>query len=181
NAVDGGWSEWDDWQDIDECSAFCGGGNKDQLRMRRCDNPAPANGGRDCEGVDKEERSVACNTQECGDLCPEGANTFISNTNNAGRYYQCAHGVAVLMNCPNGTLWDQGSTSCTHDDSQQVEPFLTHGDQCDPNVPISPHQDCTKYISCAHGVASEMPCPPGTRFNPAVNFCDLEDNVPCDN
>nr|KAG5695141.1 hypothetical protein BaRGS_017240 [Batillaria attramentaria] len=138
------------------------------------------------------------------DLCPEGANTFISNTNNAGRYYQCAQGVAVLMNCPNGTLWDQGSTSCTHDDSQQLgwscalyqiiiiiiiiivivksySVFLRTGPVGGAGVAECPHQDCTKYISCAHGVASEMPCPPGTRFNPAVNFCDLEDNVPCDN
>ncbi|KAK7481052.1 hypothetical protein BaRGS_00027688, partial [Batillaria attramentaria] len=179
--VDGGWSEWDDWQDSDECSALCGGGAKDQWHIRRCDNPAPANGGRDCEGVDRENRNVACNTQECADLCPEEENTFISNTNNAGRYYQCAHGVAILMNCPNGTVWNQNSTSCIHDGSQQVQEFLSQGDQCDSNVSLSPHQDCTKYIWCIHGVANEMSCPAGTRFNPVSNVCDLESNVPCDN
>nr|KAG5695143.1 hypothetical protein BaRGS_017242 [Batillaria attramentaria] len=142
-ALDGGWSEWDDWQDSDECSALCGGGAKDQWHIRRCDNPAPAN-----------------------DLCPEEENTFISNTNNAGRYYQCAHGVAILMNCPNGTVWNQNSTSCIHDGSQQVQEFLSQGDQCDSNVSLSPHQDCTKYIWCIHGVANEMSCPAGTRFNP---------------
>lgn len=49
--VDGGWSAWS------ACSADCGGGTQ----TRTCTNPAPANGGADCEGPDTQ----ACNTQPC--------------------------------------------------------------------------------------------------------------------
>ena len=44
-AVDGGWSSW---QEAIACTATCGGGTR--YLTRRCNNPTPANGGRDCEG-----------------------------------------------------------------------------------------------------------------------------------
>ncbi|XP_078680902.1 cartilage intermediate layer protein 2-like [Branchiostoma floridae x Branchiostoma belcheri] len=58
--VDGGWSDWSLWSD---CSVTCESGT--QTRDRTCDNPAPANGGADCDGLDQE-------TQECdtGVPCP---------------------------------------------------------------------------------------------------------------
>lgn len=34
-----------------------------QKRVRRCDNPRPANGGKDCEGSLKEDRP--CSDKEC--------------------------------------------------------------------------------------------------------------------
>nr|KAG5710535.1 hypothetical protein BaRGS_013181 [Batillaria attramentaria] len=160
--VDGGWSEWETWQDYDECSALCGGGTKDQWRMRRCDNPAPAYGGNEYR-------------------CPEGANTYIVNPDNAGRYYHCDNGVARLMDCADGTVWDQDTSSCVNDGSQQVKLVLHSGDQCDPTVLYHAHEDCTKFIMCISGVAYEMPCPPDTRFNYDISACDREENVACDN
>ncbi|MDD2647033.1 MAG: hypothetical protein PHV78_03680 [Patescibacteria group bacterium] len=50
--IDGGWSDWS------ACSVSCGGGTK----TRTCTNPAPANGGKNCEG----DSSLVCNTQSCG-------------------------------------------------------------------------------------------------------------------
>ena len=61
--VDGGWGDWSDWS---ECSAECDGGT--QTRSKKCNNPAPANGGADCEGEDTETRE--CNTQKCVGKCP---------------------------------------------------------------------------------------------------------------
>ncbi len=49
--VDGGWSDWG------ACSADCGGGTQ----TRTCTNPAPANGGADCQGSAQQ----SCNTQAC--------------------------------------------------------------------------------------------------------------------
>ena len=54
---DGKWAEFGDWT---ECSAECGG---TQRRTRTCTNPAPANGGADCEGEAEETRE--CNAGEC--------------------------------------------------------------------------------------------------------------------
>ncbi|XP_035668229.1 coadhesin-like isoform X2 [Branchiostoma floridae] len=58
--VDGGWSDWGPWS---TCSVTCGVG--EQTRDRTCTNPAPANGGADCDGLTQETQ--ACNT---GVLCP---------------------------------------------------------------------------------------------------------------
>ena len=44
--VNGNWSPWSTWS---SCSATCGGGKR--TRTRTCTNPAPANGGKDCEGT----------------------------------------------------------------------------------------------------------------------------------
>ena len=62
--VDGGFTVWSEYS---KCSATCGGGT--QVRGRSCTEPAPAHGGKECEGETVEER-------ECGkDPCP-GNNDF---------------------------------------------------------------------------------------------------------
>nr|CAD7201811.1 unnamed protein product [Timema douglasi] len=62
---DGKWGEWSSFR---PCTRTCGGGVKE--RVRACNNPAPANGGRYCEGERVRYRS--CNIQEC----PEGSIDF---------------------------------------------------------------------------------------------------------
>jgi len=61
--VHGSWGEWS------ACSAECGGGQ----RTRACDNPAPDNGGNNCDGAAEEE----CNTQECIEIL-QGSLAFAS-------------------------------------------------------------------------------------------------------
>ncbi|XP_078667263.1 uncharacterized protein LOC144909086 [Branchiostoma floridae x Branchiostoma belcheri] len=58
--VDGGWSDWSPWSN---CSVTCGNGT--ETRNRTCTNPAPANGGADCDGPAQETQ--ACDT---GVSCP---------------------------------------------------------------------------------------------------------------
>jgi len=64
--VDGGWSDYSAWTD---CSAQCGAGV--QTALRTCTNPAPANGGADCEG--STEATKPCKQPDCqvdfGDEC----------------------------------------------------------------------------------------------------------------
>lgn len=46
---------------------------------------------------------------------------------------------------------------------------------------IKPHPtDCSKFLSCANGRTFEMPCGPGTLFNPTISVCDHPYNVACD-
>ena len=47
------------------CSLPCGGGKKTMKYERTCTNPAPYNGGDDCEGESEKQEELACNTQEC--------------------------------------------------------------------------------------------------------------------
>ena len=56
--VDGVFSNWSSYG---SCSKTCGGGT--QTRQRQCNNPTPANGGRNCDGAFNESRS--CNNELC--------------------------------------------------------------------------------------------------------------------
>ncbi|XP_035034405.1 A disintegrin and metalloproteinase with thrombospondin motifs 2 [Hippoglossus stenolepis] len=58
---DGGWGTWSSYG---SCSRTCGGGVR--FRTRRCDNPAPANGGRTCLGNSYEFQ--LCSQEECPPL-----------------------------------------------------------------------------------------------------------------
>lgn len=57
--VDGGWGEWAPWS---ECTVECDGGS--MTRSRLCNDPAPVDGGDDCEG-DADE-TADCNIFSCG-------------------------------------------------------------------------------------------------------------------
>ncbi|XP_077986992.1 hemicentin-1-like [Glandiceps talaboti] len=56
--VHGDWSDWKPWG---VCSVTCGEGI--QTRTRSCDNPTPANGGRQCRGEETDNK--ACNPRAC--------------------------------------------------------------------------------------------------------------------
>ncbi|XP_030135337.4 hemicentin-1 [Taeniopygia guttata] len=56
--VHGGFSSWLEWR---ACSVTCGQGV--QERVRQCDSPVPANGGRGCQGPHTDLRS--CHRQPC--------------------------------------------------------------------------------------------------------------------
>lgn len=56
--VDGNWSQW---RADGDCSKSCGGGMITFSRL--CDNPAPRNGGKSCDGDSTKIES--CNTNEC--------------------------------------------------------------------------------------------------------------------
>nr|XP_022339845.1 semaphorin-5B-like [Crassostrea virginica] len=71
--IDGSWGAWAAWG---SCSKSCGGGRKSRTRI--CDNPKPANGGKECPGgsADFDDcNTAACPTVAAGtyqQLCPTG-------------------------------------------------------------------------------------------------------------
>lgn len=56
--VDGGFSNWGEFE---ACSVSCGTGHK--VRKRECNNPAPAFGGKNCDGSLQEV--VDCKEKDC--------------------------------------------------------------------------------------------------------------------
>ncbi|CAH1403032.1 unnamed protein product [Nezara viridula] len=56
--INGNWGEWSDWS---ECSTTCGYSIK--MRMRRCNNPAPAFGGLPCSGNSRDV--TLCKKPKC--------------------------------------------------------------------------------------------------------------------
>ena len=62
--VDGHWSDWGPWT---KCTKTCGFGSK--VRNRKCDDPRPEYGGKNCSG--KSEENTECSTWSCpGELVP---------------------------------------------------------------------------------------------------------------
>jgi len=57
--VDGQWGKWSYWN---TCSRSCGGGIRQ--RIRNCNNPKPAFGGKSCIGPMLETQQ--CNSKSCG-------------------------------------------------------------------------------------------------------------------
>ncbi|XP_065055525.1 SCO-spondin-like isoform X2 [Rhopilema esculentum] len=58
--IDGGYGPW---EPIGTCSKSCGRGEK--LIIRRCENPKPAHGGKDCSKLGETNQTVACNLKPC--------------------------------------------------------------------------------------------------------------------
>ena len=59
-AVNGAYSPWSSWG---TCSKSCLGGVR--RRVRKCSNPSPSNGGRDCESLGSSVESQDCNVKSC--------------------------------------------------------------------------------------------------------------------
>ena len=68
NLVDGKWSEWESWGN---CSVSCGRGYR--IRIRKCDNPTPAYGGKDCKSNSHEGQE--CNSSVS---CPGKNNSILT-------------------------------------------------------------------------------------------------------
>lgn len=76
NAVNGKWGSWGSYG---SCSRTCGGGS--QKRTRRCNNPSPRNGGRNCSGSSSGSRT--CNSGSCPSTC---VNKYTSYCRNLSTY-----------------------------------------------------------------------------------------------
>ncbi|XP_066569261.1 hemicentin-1 isoform X1 [Amia ocellicauda] len=64
--IQGGFSNWMEWG---PCNVTCGRGVQERIRL--CNNPAPANGGKPCEGRSVDSRS--CQTKLCPGTVPQRA------------------------------------------------------------------------------------------------------------
>uniref|UniRef100_A0A182IZX7 Chitin-binding type-2 domain-containing protein n=1 Tax=Anopheles atroparvus TaxID=41427 RepID=A0A182IZX7_ANOAO len=96
------------------------------------------------------------------------------------QFVQCIEGSQFQRECPAGTQFDSvvgqcnvaSAVGCVDLDCPAVD---------DPQNPvIKPDPlDCQVYYICIGGQGVEQRCPIGTRFNPTLNVCDLQDNVVC--
>ena len=63
----GNWGSWSAWS---ECDAKCPKTSGKLMRTRKCDNPAPSDGGMMCAGKMKEEKSCYINcTSKINESC----------------------------------------------------------------------------------------------------------------
>ncbi|XP_041367895.1 SCO-spondin-like isoform X2 [Gigantopelta aegis] len=64
-AVDGQWSAW--LIKYGPCSVTCGGGQRLIVKTRKCNNPPPSNGGKNCQGEATASTMESCNAQACNE------------------------------------------------------------------------------------------------------------------
>ncbi|CAH3191315.1 unnamed protein product, partial [Porites evermanni] len=91
--VHGNWNSWSSWPN---CNKPCNGGSK--TRKRLCNNPEPANGGRDCEGSATESQS--CNPNPCQ---ADNINCKIRFPTKAWKETMANHSSKSYVECANET------------------------------------------------------------------------------
>ncbi|CAG2213837.1 unnamed protein product [Mytilus edulis] len=63
--TDGGWSSWSAISWTTGCSATCDVGTQNGRRTRKCTNPSPLNGGKQCSGSSTLGVTRKCNDRDC--------------------------------------------------------------------------------------------------------------------
>jgi len=115
--------------------------------------------------------------------CPE-PNGFFPDLEQCDLYYECLDGVAEPALCPDGLMFDDGTSieaKCDYPFSVKCgkreyvqEPETGIDERCYRANGFFNHLDedeCAKFYQCTHGVAYELPCPTGTIFDESLGTC----------
>ncbi|CAC5368050.1 Coadhesin,Thrombospondin-1,Mucin-like protein [Mytilus coruscus] len=105
-SVDGGWSDFEDVRWFGGCSVTCGAGMENGLSTRKCNNPTPQHGGKQCVGSSNRTESRPCRLQECPS---DGGWSEYGNFNEWS---------ACSVTCGKGTKSHQRARSCTKPEPQ---------------------------------------------------------------
>ncbi|XP_041354942.1 peritrophin-1-like [Gigantopelta aegis] len=151
-----------------------------QKRLRKCDNPKRAHGGRDCDGESTQTRHAPCTTGMCAEMCSAGSEPYVAHPDPT-MFYQCDHGVAYIHHCPAGTRWDQSKFTCVHLKQAASRSTEESSKGCPQTgvVAVSYNDDCNMYVQCTNGHSDVMACPKGTRFDAKIGGCNHASLVEC--
>ncbi|XP_071104578.1 protein PIF-like [Haliotis cracherodii] len=188
--VDGNWTEWTDT--VGGCSVSCGGGSKTISRTRACTNPAPSNGGADCEGSPSDQYTESCSTNGCpvdgnwtewtvttGDCsasCGGGSRT-ISRTRSCTNPAP-SNGGADCVGSTTGDYFETCNAAGCQDPCRGCRYANGIGYLPDPD-------DCARFIQCQEprpgtsAIFHNMQCSPGLYWNQQHLVCDWPANVVC--
>ncbi|XP_044162017.1 A disintegrin and metalloproteinase with thrombospondin motifs 13 [Bufo gargarizans] len=126
---------WSSWSGFTSCSRSCGGGVI--FRKRRCNNPRPAFGGRNCEGPGLQ--AEMCNTQDCDTTQLEFMTRQCSATNDKPLFL--SQGQASYYRWTSVAGFAHGDTLCQHMCRAQGQNFMvkrgdafTDGTRCEPSA-----------------------------------------------
>ncbi|XP_052088604.1 mucin-like protein [Mytilus californianus] len=179
-SVDGGWSDFGDVRWFGGCSVTCGAGMENGLNTRKCNNPTPQHGGKQCVGSSNRKESRPCRLKECP---TDGGWSDYGDFNEWS---------ACSVNCGKGTKSHERTRSCTKPEPQfggkdcegsEVD-IQTESCQmldcpefeCTSDGLFAYPNDCTKYIQCGNKVKYVMPCAPGTHWEQTKGYCDHGDD-----
>ncbi|XP_071083513.1 thrombospondin-1-like [Haliotis cracherodii] len=175
----GQWSAFSLWEATSTCSHTCGGGEITQQRTRQCNNPAPSNGGRPCEGETSETRTSTCNTHPCPIAGGWSAWTEWTPIDECPAL--CGGGKADLTRsrtCTNPSP-QYGGADCVGQATQTTIMGDCNvdscADVCAPGNPTVVHHETKEhlYYECdeAGDVAYLEECPDFSTFSPIAETC----------
>ncbi|XP_048242664.1 obscurin-like isoform X1 [Haliotis rufescens] len=172
--VNGGYSEWTQWNGS-PCSVTCGTGpSVPRTRTRECNNPVPINGGQQCTGENSEIQFQPCTFA----LCVDPANHLCRNAQNRNgigyrrhpmdcdKYVQCYYNpngniIGVYRTCPTGYYWDQTNLKC--DENWKVTcPLERCTGKCKPHYKMD--GGCRSYWECSRGSSVAKCCNQGFMY-----------------
>ena len=125
--IHGGYSDWSNYSD---CTKSCGNGS--QIRTRKCSNPEPKYGGRNCLSLGSHTEIINCNTHHC----PID-----------GGYTQWTDFSICTVSCGNGTR--QRTRNCSNPNPMYGGQTCSH---LGPNIEI---EICSKNLCPIHGGYSD--------------------------
>ncbi|XP_066271469.1 uncharacterized protein [Branchiostoma lanceolatum] len=194
---DGGWSDWGPWS---ACSVTCGVG--EETRDRTCTNPAPANGGAECDGPHQEvqacDTGVSCPVNggwsdwgpwsDCSVTCGVGEETrdrTCTNPAPANGGADCVGLAQEVQACDTGVScpvdggwsdwgpWSDCSVTCGVGEE-------TRDRTCTNPAPANGGVDCVGLAQEAQACDTGVPCPDCSdqypRLHPARNFGRYQDH-----
>ncbi|XP_062398373.1 A disintegrin and metalloproteinase with thrombospondin motifs 13 isoform X2 [Sardina pilchardus] len=150
--VHGSWSRW---TELSPCSRTCGGGIS--FRRRQCNNPRPAFGGRECEGVDTE--AELCHRQPCISTQLDFMAQQCSKTDPQPLSLSPGHSPRHTWVPAVGHV--SGHTQCKLMCMSEGEDFMvsrgskfTDGTRCEPDKPVAPGI----ITACLGGMCEDFGC-----------------------
>ncbi|KAK2150672.1 hypothetical protein LSH36_396g06016 [Paralvinella palmiformis] len=180
------WGMWSAWN---TCSGDCT--TAVQTRTRLCR-------GNSCPGSNQQTKKCVpfVQNEDCARCKLNTANIgYLASCNHSTKFYQCqkdinGHYTLSLMSCADCTMWDQTKLTCVRDPSRNdcnhnmgstgvKEHVTTFGSTCqrgDLHFGVI-SGDSIKYMMYSYGVAIEMRCPMGTRFNITECGCTYVDTT----
>ncbi|RNA18636.1 cell death abnormality 1-like isoform X1 [Brachionus plicatilis] len=93
------------------------------------------------------------------------------------KFYRCAHGQLVVMDCSSGLYFDNNLKICNWQD-QVACPSSSGSSTCDPASDLTQvPNDCSKFYRCINGVLSVLSCPNGYLFDQNAKACNPSSQV----
>uniref|UniRef100_T1IWV1 Peptidase M12B domain-containing protein n=1 Tax=Strigamia maritima TaxID=126957 RepID=T1IWV1_STRMM len=144
NPQHGGWGEWSRFLD---CSRTCGGGV--HFRTRKCSNPKPAFGGKQCEGPTEEFEM--CNIQNC----PRKKDFRAEQCTNLAKLIKLDHKLSKLSWTPFSSNNESSLCSLTCMAEKNGQTFISNGENVIDGTLCS--YDIPSHI-CVQGQCQVLGC-----------------------
>ncbi|XP_028170052.1 protein FAM186A-like [Ostrinia furnacalis] len=129
-------------------------------------------------------RQIAQPTEECPDQYG------MYPTSDCSKYTMCQAGVAYIMDCPAGLVFNEATSTCDWPENvpgckadllaEYTCPALALEEDGSPSDEITKYRykdSCNEYVACLHGQPRLLKCDEGLSFHPESEMCVDSDYV----